>query len=135
MPVRILVADDSPTIRALLRRVLEEHSDWIVCGEAENGNDAVIKTEELTPDVVILDWAMPQMAGPQAAREIAKKHPEIPMLLLTVQDVSQYLVEQAKRAGFRGAISKVKGIEVVPGVEALLRQETFFLLHDSSLQQ
>ncbi len=69
MPVRILVADDDSTIRKLLKRLLEDHPQWEVCGEAVDGLDAVAKTEELAPDVVILDLGMPRMNGLQAARE------------------------------------------------------------------
>jgi chemotaxis response regulator CheB len=53
MAVRILIADDDPTIRILLRRLLERHSDWRVCGEAVNGVDAVEKVEVFTPDLAI----------------------------------------------------------------------------------
>jgi chemotaxis response regulator CheB len=52
MPTRILIADDDASIRGLLRRILEEHPGWQVCGEAANGRDAVVKTEQLSPDVV-----------------------------------------------------------------------------------
>jgi DNA-binding NarL/FixJ family response regulator len=126
MPVRILIADDDSPIRRLLRRLIEEHSNWEVCGEAVNGADAVEKTEELAPDLVVLDLAMPQMNGLQAAREISKADPGLPMLLLTVQQVSSELVLEAQKAGFQGAVSKSTGSEVVLGVETLLQQESFF---------
>jgi DNA-binding NarL/FixJ family response regulator len=126
MPVRILIADDDSPIRRLLRRLIEEHSNWEVCGEAVNGADAVEKTEELAPDLVVLDLAMPQMNGLQAAREISKADPGLPMLLLTVQQVSSELILEAQKAGFQGAVSKSTGSEVVLGVETLLQQESFF---------
>jgi DNA-binding NarL/FixJ family response regulator len=126
MPVRILIADDDSPIRRLLRRLIEEHSNWEVCGEAVNGADAVEKTEALAPDLVVLDLAMPQMNGLQAAREISKADPGLPMLLLTVQQVSSELVLEAQKAGFQGAVSKSTGSEVVLGVETLLQQGSFF---------
>jgi DNA-binding NarL/FixJ family response regulator len=126
MPIRILIADDDSPIRRLLRRLIEEHSNWEVCGEAVNGAEAVEKTEELSPDLVVLDLAMPQMNGLQAAREISKAAPRLPMLLLTVQQVSQELVHEARNAGFQGAVSKSTGSEVVKGVETLLQKESFF---------
>ena len=126
MPVRILIADDDSPIRRLLRRLIEEHSNWEVCGEAVNGTEAVEKTEELAPDLVVLDLAMPQMNGLQAAREISKAAPGLPMLLLTVQQVSHELVQEARVAGFQGAVSKSTGSEVVRGVETLLQKESFF---------
>jgi DNA-binding NarL/FixJ family response regulator len=126
MPIRILIADDDPPIRRLLRRLIEEHTDWQVCGEAANGVEAVVKTEELAPNLIVMDLAMPQMNGLQAAREISKTAPGLPMLLLTVQQVSNELVHEAKNAGFQGAVSKSTGSEVVKGVETLLQEHSFF---------
>jgi len=125
MATRILIADDDASIRGLLRRILEEHPGWQVCGEAANGRDAILKTEQLTPDVVIMDLAMPQMNGLQAGQEIFKST-HLPMLLLTVQDVSPELVHEARKAGFQGALSKSRGVEVVTGIETLLRDQNFF---------
>ncbi len=119
MPTRILIADDDTCIRRLLRRLLEQHADWKVYGEATNGLDAVEQSEQLTPDVIVLDLAMPQMNGLQAGQEISKSI-NVPMLLLTVQDVSPELAKQAERAGFQVALSKSRGTEVVSGIENLL---------------
>jgi DNA-binding NarL/FixJ family response regulator len=128
MPVKILIADDDAPIRRLLRRVIEEHADWQVCGEAENGREVLTKIGESSPDLVVMDLAMPQMNGLQAAREICKVAPNLPMLLLTVQQVSKELVQEARSAGFHGAVSKSTGSEVVKGIETLLRREDFFRL-------
>ena len=68
MPLRILIADDDVTIRHLLRRILEERPGWEVCGEAANGNDAVVQTEQLAPDLAIIDLAMPEKNGIEAAQ-------------------------------------------------------------------
>lgn len=122
MATRILIADDDSAIRGLVRRIVEEHANWEVCGEAINGEEAVTKTRELAPDVVILDLAMPEKNGFQAAREIAKNSPRMPMMLLTVQDASPELDKEARRAGFGVIISKYKGTEVVAGIELLLRE-------------
>ena len=125
MPTRILIADDDASIRGLLRRILEEHPGWQVCGEAANGRDAILKTEQLTPDVLVMDLAMPQMNGLEAGQEIFKST-HLPMLLLTVQDISPELAKEARKAGFQGALSKSRGAEVVNGIETLLRDENFF---------
>jgi DNA-binding NarL/FixJ family response regulator len=122
---RILIADDDVSIRGLLRRVLEQHPGWQVCGEAANGRDAISSAQQLSPDVAVIDLAMPEMNGLQAGREISKAS-HIPMLLLTVQDVSPELAREAKRAGFQGALSKSRGTEVVDGIETLLKNEPFF---------
>jgi DNA-binding NarL/FixJ family response regulator len=131
MPTRILIADDDATIRLLLRRLLEEKQpDWEVCGDASNGMEAIEQVEQLAPDVVVMDLGMPVMTGLQAAPEIAKAHPELPMLLISVQEVSRQLAREARRAGYRGAVTKSSGNEVLRGIEAILRRETFFYAED-----
>jgi DNA-binding NarL/FixJ family response regulator len=128
MPIRILIADDDSTIRMLLRRLLESHSEWQVCAEAVNGIEAIEKVGQCTPDLAILDLGMPLMNGIQAASEISKTNPQLPMLLMSVQQVSNQLVEAARSAGFRGAITKVRGHEVLESVEALLNNKLAFHL-------
>src|SRR5579872_7361446 len=130
MPNRILIADDDPTIRMLLRRLVGAHPPWEVCGEAETGSDAVQKTASLAPDLVILDLAMPAMNGLQAAREIGKSSPGTLMLLVSVQQVSRQLADAAERAGFRGAVTKASGSEVMQGIAALFESQTFFAIDD-----
>ena len=78
---RILIVDDSSLVRQRLRDLLQQHPDWRVCGEAVNGRDAVDKAQELNPDVIVLDFLMPGMDGLQAAREIGKVVPSIPILM------------------------------------------------------
>ena len=126
MAVRILIADDDASIRRLLRRLIESHDGWSVCGDAQDGHDAIGKAAQLNPDVIVLDLAMPQMNGLQAAREISRQAPEIPLLLLTVQHVSKELTSEALHAGFKGAISKSTGSEVVKAIEVLLQHQHFF---------
>ena len=136
MPVRILIADDDPNIRLLLRRLLEKQHDWQVCGEASNGVEAIKGVEQFEPDIVVMDLAMPVMNGLQAAPKIAKAHPGLPMLLISVQEVSKQLAWEARHAGYRGAVTKSGGDEVLKGIEALLRHDMFFYSDDgSSLSQ
>jgi len=126
MAIRILIADDDISIRRLLQRLIESHHDWTVCGDAKDGNEAVRKAGQLSPDVVVLDLAMPEMNGLQAAREISRSSPELPMLLLTVQQVSNELNNEAAHAGFKGAVSKSTGSEVIKAIEVLLKRQKFF---------
>ena len=132
VPIRILIADDDPTIRLLLRRLLEKQQEWQVCGEASNGLEAIEGVEQLAPDIVVMDLAMPIMNGLQAAPEIIKAHPELPMLLISVQEVSNQLAREARNAGYRGAVTKSGGDEVLKGIKALLRHDTFFYSDDGS---
>jgi DNA-binding NarL/FixJ family response regulator len=126
MAIRILIADDDAAIRRLLRRLIETRGDWTVCADACDGQEAVQKTDLLKPDVVVLDLAMPDMNGLQAAREISRTHPDVPLLLLTVQQVSKELRHEALSAGCRGALSKNTGSEVVHAIEVLLSNQDFF---------
>ncbi|MGZ6231096.1 MAG: response regulator, partial [Syntrophales bacterium] len=70
--VRILVVDDSPSVRRYLRAALELHRDWRVCDEARNGQEAVEQFRKIRPDVIVLDFQMPKMNGLDAARIITQ---------------------------------------------------------------
>jgi DNA-binding NarL/FixJ family response regulator len=122
---RILIADDSPPVRCGLRTLLGLNSDWQVCGEAVDGADAVAKAHELAPDLILMDFSMPQMDGVQAAREIAKFGTDVPILLFTL-NLSPQLMELARNAGLRGAISKSEISKLPHAIMALQRGETFF---------
>ena len=123
---RILIADDSPPVRRGLRTLLGLNSDWQVCGEAVDGADAVEKAHQLAPDLILMDFSMPQMDGVQAAREIAKSGTDIPILLFTL-NLSPQLMELARKAGLRGAISKSEISKIPYAIKAIQRGETFFL--------
>jgi CheY-like chemotaxis protein len=80
--VRILIADDSPTVRAGLKLLLQYHENWTICGEAEDGQQAVKKAAELKPDVILLDISMPAMDGLSAAEIIRRDAPEAEILIV-----------------------------------------------------
>ena len=122
---RILIADDSPPVRRGLRTLLGLNSDWQVCGEAVDGADAVEKAHQLAPDLILMDFSMPRMDGVQAAREIAKSGTDTPILLFTL-NLSTQIMEMARNAGFRGAISKSEISKLPHAIKALQRGETFF---------
>ncbi len=128
MVTRILIADDSPVIRQCLSRLLRGHLGWEVCGEATDGEDAVCKAYELAPDLVVMDFLMPRKNGIEAAREIGKLAPSIPILLCTICLTPQ-LVDLARGAGIVGTLSKIELNKLVTGIETLLRGESFFLCH------
>jgi CheY-like chemotaxis protein len=123
--VRILVVDDNATVRRYLRRVLEQHVGWRVCDEARNGQDAVDRFREIQPDVVVLDFQMPDMNGLDAARIMRRLSPETPILMVTLY-LSKQLSEEARKVGIRGTCAKADINSVVDGVGALLRAETYF---------
>jgi DNA-binding NarL/FixJ family response regulator len=123
--VRILVVDDSPSVRRFLRGALEQRSDWRVCDEARNGLEAVDTFQKVRPDVIVLDFQMPHMNGLDAARIISHLSPQTPILIVTL-DPSKQLSDEARKVGARGTCAKTDLGSVVNAVGALLRQETYF---------
>ena len=80
---RILIADDHEMVRRGLRDLLEGHPDWTICGEAVTGTGAVAQAKELKPDVAVLDFAMPELNGLEATRQIRQVSPHTEILMLT----------------------------------------------------
>ena len=83
---KFLIADDSKTIRTLIRAFIENRAGFEVCGEAVDGADAIEKAKELKPDLIILDLAMPRMNGAAAASVLKRRMPKIPIILFTMYD-------------------------------------------------
>jgi DNA-binding NarL/FixJ family response regulator len=121
---RILIVDDSAAIRQCLRSSIERQKDLQVCGEAENGENAVARVKELIPDLVILDLQMPVMNGLDAARRIAQIAPQLPMLMFTMYS-SEYLVTEARAAGIKDVFSKSTGIpdRLISAIQEILGSE------------
>jgi DNA-binding NarL/FixJ family response regulator len=123
MAIRILIADDHKAIRTLLREVLANHDGWSVCAEAENGREAVLKAREVQPDIAILDLAMPVMNGFQAAQEINRFLPTVPILIYTYYD-SPWSDLEAQQSGVVGVISKALPIEsLIAAIEEQARKK------------
>jgi DNA-binding NarL/FixJ family response regulator len=102
---QILLVDDSEVIRVATRHFLERQPGFAVCGEAIDGLDAVEKAQELRPDLIILDLAMPRMNGLEAARELRAMMPGVLIILFTwYADAVQ--AGDAKNAGISAIISK-----------------------------
>ncbi|MGA6987272.1 MAG: response regulator transcription factor [Terriglobales bacterium] len=123
--MRILVADDNPAVRNFLRSLLEQQSNWRVCDQVPTGAEALQRVKENQPDVILLDFQMPDLNGIEVAREIARLFPEIPILMVTIHP-SKRLVEEARNTGIRGVCAKWDVGSIVEAVNALLRQETYF---------
>ena len=116
--LRILVADDVPMVRAGLKLLLETHEGWSVCGEAGDGEDAVQKAFALNPDVVLLDVAMPNLNGIDAAEIIKKYLPSATIYFVTQYD-SLEMARATAEVGARGYIAKVHiPTDLVPAIEA-----------------
>jgi len=102
---RVLVADDHPIVRSGLRTVLDAQPDLQVVAEAADGAEAVKRALAADVDLAILDVAMPKLTGIQAAAELHKRRPELRLLMLSIYDSEQYLLESL-RAGASGYVLK-----------------------------
>lgn len=126
MVLRILVADDHEIVRQGIRALLKAHPGWEVVGEATNGREAVEKTAQLKPDIVILDIGMPSLNGLNATRQILHADPQVKVLILTMHESDQ-VVREVLEAGARGYLLKSDaGRDLTAVVEALQRNKTFF---------
>ena len=105
MAPRILVVDDTQAIRRSLRVRIESETDWEICGEAENGRDAIERVKELHPDVVLMDLSMPVMNGLDAARRIKAIAPSTHILMFTLHTYPQ-LLDESRKAGISSVVSK-----------------------------
>lgn len=120
MSKKILIADDNALVRKLLRIMLESQKGWQICAEATNGSDAILKAQESRPDAVILDFAMPLLDGLDAAREITRALPSVPILLFTLYD-SPEMTLAAKEAGVSRVLPKTaSGLPLIQAVRDLL---------------
>ncbi len=124
--LRILLADDHELTRSGLRYLLEKHDDWSVCGEACNGRIAVEMAEKLRPDFAILDMSMPELNGLEATRQILKKQPQLKILIFTMHETEQVIVDVLE-AGARGVVLKSDiGENMVAAVESISKGRRFF---------
>jgi two-component system, LytTR family, response regulator AlgR len=81
---RVLVADDAGLIRKLLCKLFKNEADYELCAEAKNGEEAVALAQLHKPDLILLDFSMPVMNGVEAARELKKIMPNVPIILFTL---------------------------------------------------
>ncbi len=124
--IRILLADDHTLVRSGIATLLQSNKDFIIVGEAEDGEEAVRKTGELHPTVVVLDLSMPRLSGIEATKIIKKKYPQINVLVLTMHENEEY-VYQILKSGAAGYVLKSAGKdELTAAIRAAAKGEKFF---------
>jgi len=123
--IKILVVDDHAIMRDGIRALLGLHDDIEIVGEASEGNEAIEKAEELAPDVVVMDIAMPGMDGLEATRRITKKNPKVKVLVLSQHDNREYILSAIK-AGVVGYVPKrALGSELVSAIRAVHQGDSY----------
>ena len=123
--IRVLIADDHVIVREGLRMLLEAEPDIEVIGEAAEGQEAVDKTIELRPDVVIMDITMPGMNGMEATRLIKNHSPDVKVLALTMHESDEYFF-QILNAGASGYVIKGgSSRELITALRAVWRGDVF----------
>jgi DNA-binding NarL/FixJ family response regulator len=135
--IRVLLVDDHGLVRRGFRRMLEDEPDMEVVGEAGDGEEAVRLAQELTPQVVVMDCALPKVNGLDATRQILEQSPETSILMLSMHSENTW-VKQAIEAGAKGYILKnAMNLELGPAVRRVAAGGTIFdpqVEHHSTLK-
>jgi DNA-binding NarL/FixJ family response regulator len=109
VPKRIMIVDDGPEVRQVIRAVFEARTDYEICGEASNGAEAIEKALALKPDLLLLDIAMPMLNGVEVASVLTGSMPQMPIVIYTMYNELLGL-SLATAVGAKAVISKADGI-------------------------
>jgi two-component system, NarL family, response regulator NreC len=124
--VKILLVDDHTIVRQGLRALLESQEGFQVVGEADNGRDAVKKAQELQPDVVIMDIAMPILNGLEATRQIKKIMPDVKIVALTMYNDEEYVFQILKSGASGYLIKETAANELITAINSVKGGNPFF---------
>ena len=128
MAVRVLIVDDHEIVReGISQLIARSRPEWLICGQAGNGEEAIELVQTLAPDVVILDISMPKVNGLQAAARIADMRLRCRVLMFTMHE-SEGLRRDARAAGAQGVVLKSQATrDLIRAMDRLLAGETFFV--------
>ena len=117
--IKVLIADDHQILREGLKYILDTQADMKVIGEASDGRQAVKEAKRINPDVVIMDIAMPELNGIEAARQIIEECPSVKVIILSMHYSTEHIY-QALQAGAKGFVIKdAAGKELMQAVRAV----------------
>jgi DNA-binding NarL/FixJ family response regulator len=125
-PIRVLLADDHTVMRSGLRLLLERQPNLVVVGEASDGREAVRLAESVAPKVVVMDIAMPNLNGIEAARQITAARPGTAIVILSMHSDESYVI-RALKAGARAYLLKdsAEG-DLIAAINAIIDGKSFF---------
>jgi CheY-like chemotaxis protein len=118
VPKTVLIADDNPRIRALLCELFEGQG-YTVCGQADNGAEAIALARKLIPDVIVLDFSMPVMNGLEAAHSLKRIMPRVPIILFTQHSNTVLHMAAARRLPFDRIVAKADASGLMDCVRSL----------------
>ena len=125
-PIRVLLADDHKLMRAGLRLVVEQQPEFTVVGEADDGRQAVQMAESLAPDVVVMDVAMPNLNGIEAAARIAQSNPAAQIVMLSMYSDEGYVL-RALKAGAKAYLLKDSAeADLAAAIHAVMQGKSYF---------
>ncbi|HYI46206.1 MAG TPA: response regulator transcription factor [Actinomycetota bacterium] len=110
MELRIVLVDDNPEYRFLLKQFIERGTTFVVVGEASNGEEAIALVDELRPEAVVMDVMMPVLNGVEATRAIKDRHPGIRVIALT-HSIDEAHAEEMASVGVDGYFLKTESVE------------------------
>jgi DNA-binding NarL/FixJ family response regulator len=126
MKLKVLIADDHGVVRKGLRLLLEQYSELEVVGEAANGRDVVKLATDLSPDIILMDVAMPLLNGIEAAEQVRKVNGGIGIIMLTMHADESYVL-RALNAGVKGYLLKESAEDdLLRAVKAVSQRKPFF---------
>ena len=131
--IRILLAEDHVVVRQGTRQLLEREKDFKIVGEAGNGEEAVRLAQELKPDVIIMDVAMPKLSGIEATKQIKAVLPATSILVLTGYDYDEYIFSMLEAGAAGYLLKNVSGDELIGAVRAVYAGEP--MIHPTVLRK
>ena len=125
MPIRILIADDHQLLREGIRNFLSLEPDFEIIGEAANGEEAIARTVELRPDVLLLDINMPKASGIEVASRLKESCPEVRILALTIHDDQNYMMNMIQSGAAGYLLKDVEPSMMVQAVRRVYAGESY----------
>lgn len=125
MTIRVLLADDHKIVRDGLRTLLEKHADITVLGEAEDGREALQMARKLSPDVIVMDIAMPELNGIEATRQILADYPGIKIVALSMHSDKRFVSEMLKAGASAYLLKDCAFEELITAIRTIIKGKIY----------